>query len=113
MKRLWSKRLIPLLVGGLLFVVTAGAAIALFGGDDASYTPESREAFLAACTADGGDDVESVCVCWYDSITQPMPYERYDEVSTEFLAQLEADPDSSLAKPDDFEALLADCRPAA
>ncbi len=113
MSRLGSKRLIPILIGVLVFVIAAGAAIIAFSGDEASYSPESREAFLAACTADGGDDVASVCVCWYDSITQSIPYERYDEVNTEFLDQLEADPESVVAIPGDFEALLADCRPTA
>lgn len=108
-----ARRFIPITVGIVAFLIAAGAAVLLFSGDDGSYSPETREAFLAACSADGGDDVESVCVCWYDSITQSIPYDRYDEVNDQFLQELEEDPGSVIAVPDDFEALLADCRPSA
>ena len=108
-----SKKIVAIVVAVLVFVLAAGAAVLVLSGDDESYTPETREAFVEACTADGGDDVESVCVCWYDSITQSIAYDRYDEANAELLAQLEADPESTIDIPADFEALLAECRPAA
>lgn len=107
-----NKKVVAIAAGVLVFLVAAGAAVVAFSGDDPSYSPDTREAFIAACTTDGGDDVESVCVCWYDSITQSIPYDRYAEVNDQFLQQLEDDPGSMIAIPDDFEALLADCRPS-
>lgn len=107
------QRAVPIVLGVAAFLVAAGAtAWVLLGGDEAeeTYTVDTRRAFLEACAGDGGDDARQVCECFYDSITETVAYERFDEVNRELLADLEAEPDGGVELPSDFEPLLEQCR---
>ncbi len=99
-------------VGGTLsFLVAGGAALALLqpGESDPTYTPEIRQAFLAACSADGGDEVLPVCRCWYDAIESSIPVARYETVNRRLLAE-DRLPGQVLDLPEDFADLLEACR---
>lgn len=106
---------VALIAGGLTVVVAVVLVVVLLAGDDEdeaaapTYTDSTEEAFLVACTADGGDPVRPVCQCLYDGLVETIPYERYDEVNDLLLAAPPA-PGDPLALPDDFEEILAGCR---
>jgi hypothetical protein len=92
--------------------VAAVVWVAVSGDDPApTYTAATREEFLAACTADGGEPVEPACACLYDAIEEHIPYERYREVSNQLLTESELP--GPLPLPEDFEELVQACRRAA
>lgn len=100
------------IIGAVVAVVLVAAAITavLLAPSDASgYSDEVEENFLAACTADGGDDVEPVCACLYEAIVDTIPYDRFEEVDDALVAQREAEADGDLRLPRDFEALRVAC----
>ncbi|MCB9373022.1 MAG: hypothetical protein H6518_09600 [Microthrixaceae bacterium] len=82
------------------------AALVLSGcGDDApsDYNADVEESFLQTCTDQGGDDLQDVCQCAYDSFEEQIPFDRFQRVDE----RLSEDPDAEL--PDDFLDLYTDC----
>lgn len=100
------------IAGGALLLVgaLALAGLVITGRDDPDYTDDTRQAFMEACTADGGSDVSPTCTCLYESIVSEVAYERFEEVNDLLLAARAADPDAAVELPDDIEGLLEDCR---
>ncbi|MBL8778685.1 MAG: hypothetical protein JNK12_22335 [Acidimicrobiales bacterium] len=81
-------------------------ALVLSGcGDDApsDYNAEVEENFLQTCTDQGGDDLQQVCQCAYDSFEREIPFDRFQRVDE----RLADDPDAQL--PDEFLDLYTDC----
>lgn len=81
-------------------------ALVLSGcGDDApsDYNAEVEENFLQTCTDQGGDDLQDVCQCAYDSFEREIPFDRFQRVDE----RLADDPDAQL--PDEFLDLYTDC----
>lgn len=106
-----TKRLVVLVavvVGAFALTLT----IVVLAGDDetAGYGSDTKAAFIDACTADGGDDVEPACECWYAAIEDEIPYDRFESVNAKLAAQREKDPEAPIDFPDDFAALLEPCR---
>ena len=66
---------------------------------------------VASCIADGGEPVRHVCECFYDGIVETVPYDRYQQVNELLLASPPASGEP-ISLPDDFEAILTDCRRA-
>ncbi len=99
-------------LGGVLLLVgaLAIAGLVVAGRDDGGYTEETQQAFMDACTAEGGSDVAPTCSCLYEAIEAEVAYERFEEVNDLLVAGRDADPDTGVELPDDFEALLEDCR---
>jgi hypothetical protein len=110
----WRRRL-PVVLGGLALVAVVVAVVAFVSGDDeepppeATYDEDVERAFVESCSADGGDDVEPVCECFYEGIASSIPYARYAEVNDELLA---SPPPSGepVELPDDFDEILRECR---
>lgn len=104
--RLW------IILGGVLLVVGALAIVGLVisGGDDGGYDEDTRQAFMDACTADGGSGVAPTCTCLYESMVANVSYERFEEVNDLLLAEQATDPEAGVDLPDDLEGLLDDCR---
>jgi hypothetical protein len=108
---------LPIVLGGLALVAAAVAVGALLmGGADEEDEPASptysaavEAVFIEACTADGGEPVRPVCECFYDGIVETIPFDRYEEVNRLLLASPPSDGEP-LPIPDDFEAILAECR---
>lgn len=98
-------------VAGVVLLGLAGVVWVLMQPEEAetTYTTETRGSFLAACSADGGEEVLPVCRCWYDAIERSIPYARYDEVNRRLLAE-DRVPGEVLDLPEDFAGLLEACR---
>jgi hypothetical protein len=100
-------------LAALVIAAGVGLVLVMADGDESppTYTAATRDAFLEACTARGGDDVAEGCSCLYDAIVAEIPYEQYRAVSDELL---EAPPASGpLPLPEEFDPLLRACRRAA
>jgi hypothetical protein len=106
-----SKRRAVLIGVGLLVVVAAIAAgaVLLTADDGGGYGDDVEDTFLAACTAQGGDDVAPVCECLYAGIVDTIPYDRFEEVDDSFEAELADDPDAELRLPSDIDEIRVDC----
>lgn len=99
-------------VGAVVLVALLIAAVVavLFWPSDASgYTDEVETNFMAACTADGGDDVEPVCVCLYAEIVETVPYDRFEEVNDSLETEQASDPSSPVRLPADFDEIRQAC----
>lgn len=96
--------------GVVVALLVAGLVAVLAWPTDASgYTDEVEANFMAACTADGGDDVEPVCGCLYDEIVDTIPYDRFEEVNDALETERAADADASIQLPADFDEIRATC----
>jgi hypothetical protein len=87
-------------IGSIAFaIVLAGC------GDNAptDYNAEVEKNFIETCTDQGGDDLQDVCQCAYDSFREEIPFDRFQRVDE----RLADDPDAEL--PDDFLNLYTDC----
>ncbi len=76
------------------------------GADDPTeYSVENREAFLAACTDTGTDELyqQRVCQCVYDEAETSLPFERFREIEAELT-----DAEQPVL-PDDILDLVAAC----
>ena len=111
-----GKQYLPVALGlGALVAAGVALAILLLPADDApdtsepTYSATVEEVFVASCVADGGEPVRPICECFFDGIVEAIPYERYQEVNERLLASPPATGEP-LPLPDDFDAVLADCR---
>ncbi len=92
----------------VLVVVVAGVGFGVSRSTTSTYDEVSRERFIAACTADGGDDVAPACECLYTAITEKIAYERFEEVSDQLTAARDAG--EPIVLPDDIAALVPACQ---
>lgn len=90
------------------FAVAVGIGYAVSRSNTPTYDEASRQRFLEACTADGGDDVRPACECLYAAISERIPYERFDEVHEQLLEAREVG--EEIVLPDDMAALLPACQ---
>lgn len=110
-----SGRRVPLWawIAGVLAVViiAVGVIVAVTGsGDEPTYDDATRQRFLDACTAEGGEPVRNECECWYDAIVAEVPFDRFEEVDDQLTAeQAGRQPGTPLQLPADFQALLDPC----
>lgn len=92
-------------------VVLVVVVVALVARPAPGYGDATRQRFLAACTADGGADVQGACGCVYDKLSATMPYERFVDVDQQLKAQFPATPQGqALALPPDVQAAVDACR---
>jgi hypothetical protein len=79
-------RLVAGLVSVCLWATACGSE------QQAEYSDENREAFLAACTDAGADGLyeQRVCRCAYDEAEATIPYEQFREINDEFAETDEA-----------------------
>lgn len=99
---------------GIAAVAVAAAVVAVVllvvvRPDRSGYDDATRQRFLEACTADGGEAVAVTCGCLYDALVDSLPYERFEEVDRALLDQ-PAEPGIPLTLPADVQALLDECR---
>ncbi len=88
----------------VLGVVAVALVLAGCGSDEPTdYNAEVEENFIQTCTDQGGDDLQDVCQCAYDSFEQNIPFDRFQRVDE----RLSDDPNAEL--PDDFLDLYTDC----
>jgi hypothetical protein len=88
----------------VLGVVALALVLSGCGDDEPSdYDAEVEESFLQTCTDQGGDDLQDVCQCAYDSFEREIPFDRFQRVDE----RLADDPDAQL--PDEFLDLYTDC----
>jgi hypothetical protein len=96
-----------LAVLGVVVVVVIAAAVRPRAQDD--YDDATRERFVAACTADGGEPVRSTCVCLYDEIVEHVPFDRFELLDDELATEVQDGADAPLTLPGDVQALLDEC----
>jgi hypothetical protein len=96
-------------VGLLIVAAVVVGAVLLTADGGGGYDDEVEETFLAACTAQGGDDVAPVCECLYAGIVDSIPYDRFEEVNDSFEAELADDPEAELRLPSDIDEIRVDC----
>lgn len=88
----------------LLGVVSLALVISGCGKDEPSdYNAEVEKNFIETCTDQGGDDLQNVCQCAYDSFEREIPFDRFQRVDE----RLADNPDAQL--PDEFLDLYTDC----
>ncbi len=88
----------------VLGVVSLALVISGCGKDEPSdYNAEVEKNFIETCTDEGGDDLQDVCQCAYDSFEREIPFDRFQRVDE----RLADDPDAQL--PDEFLDLYTDC----
>ena len=88
----------------VLGVVSLALVISGCGKDAPSdYNAEVEKNFIETCTDEGGDDLQDVCQCAYDSFEREIPFDRFQRVDE----RLADDPDAQL--PDEFLDLYTDC----
>jgi hypothetical protein len=88
---------------GVLVVVAVVALVVLVTRSSGPYSRGDQDAFLAACTRDGGEPVRPACVCLWNQLVENVSYERFVEVNDLLRAQ----PNSSL--PADIDAYRNSC----
>lgn len=105
-----SRRRLPWLVAaGVGALVIVGVVVAVLATrDQGGYDDQTRDDFLAACTADGGDPVRPTCECIYDEMVATVPYDRFEEVDEQLTQQ-----SGDLTLPDDVSAIVDGCVAAA
>ncbi|CAN5244395.1 hypothetical protein BH18ACT4_BH18ACT4_04140 [soil metagenome] len=74
-------------------------------GDDKreAYSVDTETQFMATCVASVGEGERSLCGCIYDSITEEIPFEEFEELDR----RLNDDPDAEL--PERIDALVVEC----
>lgn len=88
----------------VLGVMAVALVISGCGKDEPTdYNAEVERNFIQTCTDQGGDDLQDVCQCAYDSFEQNIPFDRFQRVDQ----RLSDDPNAEL--PDDFLDLYTDC----
>jgi hypothetical protein len=101
-----------ILVGvGAVVVVAVIVVLAVLAGRPSGYSDATRQQFLSACTADGGESVRDACTCVYDRMVAAVPYDRFTDVDQQLRAQFPSTPvGEELALPDDVQAIVVACR---
>ncbi|MFN8040531.1 MAG: hypothetical protein U0Q07_15060 [Acidimicrobiales bacterium] len=101
------------IIGGVVaaVVVVVIVVVAVVARPAPTYSDATRQRFLAACTADGGADVQGPCGCLYDKLSATMPYDRFVDVDQQLKAQFPSTPQGQdLSLPPDVQAALEACR---
>jgi hypothetical protein len=63
----------------LAVVLVVAAACADEPADE--YSEATERAFMRACVAGLGDDLEEVCECSYERIERRVPFEEYEDMN--------------------------------
>ena len=84
----------------LALLVVAAVACADEPADE--YSEATERAFMRACVAGLGDELEDVCACSYERITRRLSFDEYEELNR----QLENDEDDI---PDELTDIVAAC----
>lgn len=102
--RLW----LGIAAAAIAAVVVAVVLLVVVRPADPGYDDATRQRFLDACTAEGGDAVAGTCGCLYDRMAADLPFERFEAVD-ELLAAETVEAGQPLALPADVQALLDAC----
>jgi hypothetical protein len=84
----------------LVLLVAAVGACADEPADE--YSEATERAFMRACVAGLGRELESVCECSYERIERRVPFDEYEEMNR----RLTNDPDDI---PDELVDIVAGC----
>lgn len=102
------KRTVVVAAVGVIVVVGVVVGVLIARHQPApTYDDASRQRFVDACSADGGDPVRDTCQCIYDEIVANIAYERFTGVDAQLRAQIAAGQRVTL--PDDIDAFRVDC----
>lgn len=99
------------LLGGvvaLAVVAVVAVVVVLVVPSDPTYDDSTRQRFLDACIADGGDAVRPACECLYSSISETIPFDRFAEIDEDLTRAREVG--EPIVLPDDVAELLPACR---
>jgi hypothetical protein len=110
MHRAFHARSVAFVVMRSRFVAIAVALVAVIavvgcggGGDDQTYSDDTRASFLEPCIAGLGESGRDVCECSYDLIADDIPFAEFEDVDR----ALQGNPDAAL--PDDIADIVAAC----
>jgi hypothetical protein len=101
---------LPVASAAVVVIVIAVVAVLVVSGDDPGYDDAVRQRFLEACTDDGGEPVRSTCECVYEGVEREIPFDRFEEIDDELVAQAaERGAGEPLTLPDDVQAIVERC----
>lgn len=91
----------------VVFIIAVGVGF-LTSRPSPTYDDASRERFVTACVADGGDEVRPACECLYAAVTEQIPYDRFVEVDEQLTAAQQAG--EEIVLPEDIASLVPACQ---
>lgn len=96
---------------GAVVVVAVIVVVVVLAGRPSGYSDATRQQFLTACTADGGESVRDACTCVYDRMAASVPYDRFADVDQQLRSQFPSTPQGQpLSLPSDVQAIVDACR---